>query len=80
MPHLEMWVTSKAVYEYVLERKLEYTMGDAAEGGQSMRPEDDIKFAMRHSESAVLCNFNWRPNNIFKTDHRQHTSTMWTAR
>ena len=67
VPHLEMWVTSKAVYEHVLERKLEYTIGDAAEGGQSITPEDDVEFAMRQGEDAVLCNFNWRPNNIFKT-------------
>ena len=32
VPHLELWVTSPAVYEYVLERKLPYTIGDAREG------------------------------------------------
>lgn len=74
LPHIELWVTSKAVYEYVLERKLEYAIGDAAEGGQSITPEDDVEFAVRQGEDAVLCNFNWRPNNIFKaaadgTDH-----------
>jgi uroporphyrinogen decarboxylase len=67
VPHIELWVTSKAVYEHVLERKLEYTIGDAAEGGQSITPEDDVEFAMRQGEDGVLCNFNWRPNNIFKT-------------
>ena len=67
VPHIELWVTSKAVYEHVLERKLEYTIGDAAEGGQSITPEDDVEFAMRQGEDAVLCNFNWRPNNVFKT-------------
>ena len=67
VPHLEMWVTSKAVYEHVLERRLEYTIGDAAEGGPSISPEDDVEFAMRQGEDAVLCNFNWRPNNIFRT-------------
>ena len=67
VPHIELWVTSKAVYEYVLERELEYTIGDAAEGGQSITPEDDVEFAMRQGEDAVLCNFNWRPNNIFRT-------------
>jgi uroporphyrinogen decarboxylase len=54
------------VYEYVLERKLGYIIGDAAEGGQSITPEDDVEFAMRQGEDAVLCNFNWRPNNIFQ--------------
>ena len=67
VPHIELWVTSKAVYEHVLERKLEYAIGDAAEGGQSISPEDDVEFAMRQGEDAVLCNFNWRPNNLFRT-------------
>ena len=65
LPHIEMWVTSRAVYEHVLERKLEYEILDAAEGGQSITPEDDIEFARRQGEDAVLCNFNWRPNNVF---------------
>lgn len=66
VPHIELWVTSQAVYEYILERKLPYIIGDAAEGGQSITPEDDIEFAQRLGQDAVLCNFNWRPNNIFK--------------
>jgi uroporphyrinogen decarboxylase len=67
VPHIELWVTSKAVYEHVLERKLDYQIGDAAEGGQSITPEDDVEFAQRQGEDAVLCNFNWRPNNVFRT-------------
>ncbi len=67
VPHMELWVTSKAVYEYVLERELDYGIGDAAEGGQSITPEDDVEFAMRQGQDAVLCNFNWRPNNVFCT-------------
>jgi uroporphyrinogen decarboxylase len=66
IPHIELWVTSQAVYEYVLKRKLDYAIGDAAEGGQSISPEDDVEFASRLGEDAVLCNFNWRPNNVFK--------------
>jgi len=66
LPHIELWVTSQAVYEYVLERKLPYVIGDAAEGGQSITPEDDVEFAQCMGQDAVLCNFNWRPNNIFK--------------
>jgi hypothetical protein len=66
LPHLELWVTSQAVYEYVLERRLPYTIGDAAEGGQSITPEDDVEFAQRLGQDAVLCNFNWRPNNVFR--------------
>jgi uroporphyrinogen decarboxylase len=67
VPHIELWVTSRAVYEHVLERELDYEIGDAAEGGQSITPEDDVEFAMRQGEDAVLCNFNWRPNNVFST-------------
>jgi len=66
LPHLELWVTSQTVYEYVLERKLTYKIGDAAEGGQSITPEDDVEFAQRLGQDAVLCNFNWRPNNVFR--------------
>jgi uroporphyrinogen decarboxylase len=66
LPHIELWVTSQTVYEYVLERKLSYKIGDAAEGGQSITPEDDIEFAQRLGQDAVLCNFNWRPNNVFR--------------
>ena len=66
LPHIELWVTSQGVYEYVLERKLDYVIGDAAEGGQSITPEDDVEFAQRLGQDAVLCNFNWRPNNVFQ--------------
>lgn len=66
LPHIELWVTSQGVYEYVLERELPYKIGDAAEGGQSITPEDDVEFAQRLGQDAVLCNFNWRPNNIFR--------------
>ena len=74
LPHIELWVTSQSVYEHVLERKLGYKIGDAAEGGQSITPEDDVEFAQRLGQDAVLCNFNWRPNNIFKlaTDGTRH--------
>ena len=74
LPHMELWVTSQSVYEHVLERKLGYKIGDAAEGGQSITPEDDVEFAQRLGQDAVLCNFNWRPNNIFKlaTDGTRH--------
>ena len=33
VPYLENWVTSKEVYEYVLERKLDYDVADARVGG-----------------------------------------------
>jgi len=74
VPHIELWVTSQEVYEHILERKLPYIIGDAAEGGQSITPEDDVEFSQRLGQDAVLCNFNWRPNNIFElaTDKTRH--------
>ena len=64
-PHLEFWVTSKSVYEYVLERALAYEVVDARVGGQSVTPEDHVEFAQRLGMDAVACNFSWRPNNVF---------------
>jgi len=65
VPHLEFWVTSKSVYEYVLERVLAYDVVDARVGGQSITPEDHVEFAQRLGMDAVACNFSWRPNNVF---------------
>lgn len=67
LPHLEFWVTSQSVYEYVLDKKLEYDIVDASVGGQSITPEDHIVFAEKLGMDAVVCNFSWRPNNVFKT-------------
>jgi uroporphyrinogen decarboxylase len=66
LPHLEFWVTSQAVYEYVLDKKLEYDIVDASVGGQSISPEDHVLFAEKLGMDAVVCNFSWRPNNVFK--------------
>lgn len=65
VPHLEFWVSSKAVYEYVLERELKYEISDARAGGQAISPEDDVEFAQRLGMDAVTCNFSWRPGNRF---------------
>ncbi|MDP2984244.1 MAG: uroporphyrinogen decarboxylase family protein [Candidatus Latescibacter sp.] len=74
LPHLELWVTSKPVYEFVLGRRLEYDVEDARVGGISVAPEDHVEFAGRLGMDAVLCNFSWRPNNIFKkaSDGTEH--------
>jgi LacI family transcriptional regulator len=66
VPHLEFWVTSKAVYEYVLERELQYEVADARLGTQSVVPEDDVEFAQRIGMDAVTCHFPWRPGNRFR--------------
>ncbi|GAB4537558.1 MAG: hypothetical protein Kow0063_24490 [Anaerolineae bacterium] len=66
VPFLELWVTSKSVYEYVLEHELKYDIVDARLGGQSITPEDAVEFALRLGMDAVVCNFSWRPNNVFR--------------
>ncbi|MFN2167207.1 MAG: hypothetical protein ACK2U9_13205 [Anaerolineae bacterium] len=47
IPHLEFWVTSQSVFEYVLEKELDYDIVDASVGGQSITPEDHVEFARR---------------------------------
>jgi LacI family transcriptional regulator len=66
VPHLEFWVTSKSLYQYVLEREFKYDIVDAEVGGQSITPEDHVEFAMRLGMDAVTCDFSWRPNSIFE--------------
>ena len=72
--HMENWVTSQAVYEYVLGRKLKYDVADARVGGILAAPEDYVEFAARLGMDAVLCNISWRPNNVFKpaSDGTEH--------
>ena len=65
MPHLEFWVTSKVVYEYVLGRQIDYEVVDARLGEQSITPEDYVEFAQKLGMDAVACNFSWRPGNVF---------------
>jgi uroporphyrinogen decarboxylase len=74
IPHLEFWVTSQSVFEYVLEKSLDYEIVDAALGGQSITPEDHVEFAGRLGMDAVVCNFNWRPNNVMQmaSDGTEH--------
>ena len=74
VPFLENWVTSQPVYEYVLERKLNYDVADARVGGILATPEDYVEFAQRLGMDAVLCNLSWRPNNVFKeaSDGTEH--------
>ena len=66
VPHLENWVTSQPVYEYVLGRKLDYDVADARVGGVLVAPEDYVEFACLLGMDAVLCNLSWRPNNVFR--------------
>ena len=73
VPHLEFWITSETVYEYVLGRKPRYVTD--AEGRQKgIAPEDEVEFAFRIGMDAVPCNFFWRPGNVFKraSDGTEH--------
>ena len=67
VPYLEFWVTGRAVYEYVLERRVEYrTTDDQLNNGHAVSPEDHVEFAQRLGMDAVTCEFYWRPNNLFE--------------
>lgn len=74
LSHVEFWITSKEVYEYVLGRELDYDVEDARVGGQSITPEDHVASAQEIGMDAVICNFSWRPNNVFKpaSDGTEH--------
>jgi len=74
LSHVEFWITSKEVYEYALGRKLDYDIEDARVGGQTITPEDHVEFARKIGMDAIICNFSWRPNNIFKpaSDGTEH--------
>jgi hypothetical protein len=74
VPHLEFWVSGTSVYEYVLGRSLEYKITDAGDGFLSVRPEDHVEFALRLGMDAVVCDFRWRPNNVYEraADGRVH--------
>ncbi len=74
LSHVEFWITSKEVYEYVLGSELDYDVEDARVGGQSITPEDHVAFAQEIGMDAVICNFSWRPNNVFKpaSDGTEH--------
>ena len=61
VPHFELWVDSRAVYEYVLERELETDPTAVRLGGQMASPEDHVDFALRLGMDAVPCWFSWRP-------------------
>jgi len=74
VPHLEFWVTSKSVYEYVLERELKYDVVDARVSGQSIAPEDHIEFARRLGMDAVTCDVSWRLNNASEQTAKRSTS------
>lgn len=63
VPHIEFEVTSRAVYEYVLEHELEVDAASARLGSPPVTPEDHVEFALRLGMDAVPCSFTWQPRN-----------------
>ncbi|NIV28001.1 MAG: substrate-binding domain-containing protein [Anaerolineae bacterium] len=61
IPHLELGIASKAVYEYVLEREVETNSGRAGLGGLAVSPVDRVEFAQRLGMDAVVCCLAWQP-------------------
>jgi hypothetical protein len=61
VPHLEFWVSSRPVYEYVLEHELEDDVTIPSAGGFRVTPEDQVEFALRLGMDAVPCDFSWQP-------------------
>lgn len=66
IPHLEFWVNSRAVLEYVLERPLVNQNPDEKTGEPLVQPDEHVEFAQRLGMDAVSCRFIWRPNNIYR--------------
>jgi hypothetical protein len=64
VPFLELEITSRAVYEYVLEHEVVYEPTSARLGAQTVRPEDHIEFALRLGMDAVPCSFFWHPELV----------------
>jgi len=61
VPYIEFEITSRAVYEYVLEHEVVYDATSARLGAQFVRPEDHVEFAQRLGMDAVHCNLLWHP-------------------
>ena len=63
VPHIEFQISSRPVYEYVLEHELDHDASSAQIGAQAVTPEEQIEFALRLGMDAVPCNFFWHPRS-----------------
>jgi LacI family transcriptional regulator len=77
VPHLNLWVTSRAVYEYVLGRPLRDPRLNRLPDMPPGTPEEQVEFAVRLGMDAVACNFFWQPNNLFA--HSSNGSTCYVG-
>jgi hypothetical protein len=64
VPHLELFLSSKSVCEYVLERELKGNGSDAFAGRHVGSPEDHVEFAQRLGMDAVVCRVASRADNF----------------
>jgi hypothetical protein len=61
LPHLESHITSKRIFEYVLERKINPTLEENKTEGVIISPENYVEFAQRIGMDAIPCQIYWRP-------------------
>ena len=63
VPHIEFQISSRSVYEYVLEHELDRDTNSAQIDAQTATPEEQVEFALRLGMDAVPCNFSWHPRS-----------------
>ncbi len=68
VPHIEFQISSRSVYEYVLEHELGNDAGSSRSGSQPVTPEVQVEFALRLGMDAVPCNFFWHPRSADLAD------------
>ena len=68
VPHIEFQISSKPVYEYVLEHELGYDASNAQIRSQPVTPEAQVEFALRLGMDAVPCDFFWYPRSAEPAD------------
>lgn len=57
LPHVELQVTSKEIFAWVLERSL-------AQRTPQFTPGEHVEFAQRLGIDAIPCTFDWRPGSL----------------
>ncbi len=64
IPHVELRVAGRALYESVLERELKPEAPDARLGIPAIPPEVQVEFAQRIGLDAIACEFSWLPEML----------------
>jgi len=68
VPHFELDIDHRPLFEYVLERKLGGSNGNGNDNNPispTLTPEEQVEFAQRLGIDAVPCTFYWYPNNVY---------------